>query len=674
MSAFFSDPFALFRQGGRPGRRLLRQVLLALAVAIAPHAGRLPLWIIAWCLLLWAWAYGVESRGLAGPRAGTRLALTLFGFLGGILLYGVTFNLDVGVGLLSIMLGLKPLEIRSHRDRMITLFLAYFLVITNLLYTNSLVMALYMFVSVLVTSAVLIQINHPDGRFLPHLRLAGGILAQALPLTVVLFLVFPRLPGGLWGTPKADTGVSGFSDELRPGSVTQLVQSQETVFRVEFEGAVPSPDQLYWRGIVFQEFDGTRWHRAQRAPRRSEAPSGDRLVSYSIILEPHGQQWVFGLELPVSDPIGSMPLADHTLVRWRKVNAAYQYRLRSYLDYRTGPLQGWERLRTLRLPPGGNPRARALAAEWARRYASPGQIVEAGLTFLATNRFLYSLQVPETGGESIDALLFETRRGYCEHYASAFAFLMRAAGLHARVVGGYLGGERNPYGDYLIVRQSDAHAWVEVWMEEGGWTRVDPTSVVMPARIEQGAAAALSPDERDALFRNRYLGPFGDYWKKALFGWDFVNNRWQKWVLGYDYLRQRMFYDVLGLDTGRWKTAVRVMLTAAGAVALYGLFLFVRLRRRKDRRMGPARRHYRTFCSRLAQVGIVRPPHQGPVDFARAVAARRPDLSDAVVQVTDHYVALRYGGGDPRHHLDRLKRSVKRFRPKRTPSRDQGRP
>ncbi|MCG6892323.1 MAG: DUF3488 and transglutaminase-like domain-containing protein [Desulfobacteraceae bacterium] len=667
MNASLTDPFAKLLWGGRPGSRLLRQVILALVVAIAPHAGRLPIWVVAWCLLLWIWADWVERRGRAGPQPGTRIALTVAGLFGGLFLYGFSFDLDVGVGLLTIMLGLKPLEIRTHRDRMITLFLAYFLVITNLLYNNDLFMALYMFASVLVTSAVLIQINNPDGPFLSHLRLSGRILLQALPLAAILFLVFPRLPSGLWGSPKASTGTTGLSDEIRPGSVSRLVQNQEIAFRVEFDGSIPPADRLYWRGIVFQDFDGKRWYRASRAPRRGTDPTGAQTVSYSIILEPHGQRWVFGLDIPFSDPIGSIPLADHTLIRWRKVNATYQYRLKSYLQYRTGPLQGWERLRTRRLPPQGNPKSRALAEQWARDFSSPQEIIDAALAFLAGNRFVYSLQVPETKEEPIDALLFDTRRGYCEHYASAFAFLMRAAGIPSRVVGGYLGGERNPYGDYLIVRQSDAHAWVEVWLEERGWTRVDPTSVVMPARIEQGTAAALTPEEREALFSNPYLGPLSKYWKPLLFGLDLINNRWQKWVLGYDYFRQRMLYNTFGLDASRWKAVAWAVLAVAGLAALYGLFFFLRIRKRKSVHEDPVQRLYRQFCRRLSDVGIERSPHQGPVAFAKIVTSTRPDLSETVRRVTQDYVAVRYASKDPEYHLRRLKKTVRRFRPPKTP-------
>jgi hypothetical protein len=205
-----------------------------------------------------------------------------------------------------------------------------------------------------------------------------------------------------------------------------------------------------------------------------------------------------------------------------------------------------------------------------------------------------------------------------------------------------------------------------VWLREKGWTRVDPTSAVMPARIEQGTAAALTPEERETLFSNPYLGPLGKYWKKFLFGWDLVNNRWQKWVLGYDYFRQQMLYETFGMDAAGWKTAGRVLLVVAGLIALYGVFFLFRHRKRKALRLDSVQRIYYKFCRRLSEVGIDRSPHQGPVAFAKTVTRRRPDLSDIVQRVTEDYVALRYASSDPENHLPRLRKAVRKFRPKQT--------
>jgi hypothetical protein len=284
------------------------------------------------------------------------------------------------------------------------------------------------------------------------------------------------------------------------------------------------------------------------------------------------------------------------------------------------------------------------------------------LQFFSVNGFVYTLKPAIPSGDAIDDFLFRTRKGYCEHFASAFAFLMRAAGIPARIVGGYLGGERNPFGNYLIVRQSDAHVWVEVWLPKTGWTRVDPTSTVAPQRIVQGAAAALPPSERPLYLSSPYWARLYGYWKPVQFAWDRANNSWNLWIVGYSNWRQRQLILKAGLKGGRLKiitVGLAVILAAAG---LSFALIHMGLRPGRSKTTDPVQKAYLLFCRKVARRGIQKAPGQGPVDYARRIKAERKDLSDSVREITALYVRLRYGPGGSSQDVKRFQKLVKKLK------------
>jgi len=649
------------------GTQYLPYILTALVVALAPHVLRLPLWILVWVLGFWGYAWGIAQRGWLVPGTNTRQMMTLAGLIVGLATYGFSFGLDAGVGLLALMVGLKPLEIRNHRDRMMTLFLSYFLVITNLFYSNAIGMTLYMASSAFITTAVLVRINDTGGDFGHSLRMAGRIMVVALPLTIVLFVFFPRPYGGLWGTPRPTAGKIGFSDQLTPGSVTELVDDDTIAFRVEFEGPPPPQHQLYWRGIVFTHFDGRTWTPGRRSWRYLRPLPDTQPVAYTVTLEPHNQRWLFALDRPFESSRRTRIYSDGTLRTWRKVNALFRYTVVSHTRYHTGAFQS-EDQPTRYLPAQGNPRARELAQRWVDAAQRPLDIVNRGLAFLRSNQFIYTLEAPPVGADMVDDFLFKTRKGYCEHYAVAYAFLMRAAGIPARIIGGYLGAEKNPFGDYIIVRQSDAHVWVEVWLPASGWTRVDPTSVVAPARVSQGVAAALASSGRATLDQSySFLKPLADTWKQIQFGWDLANNQWNQWVIVYSRTQQRSLFRSLGLDASGWKTPLLGLTAVIAGSGLYavGLLLLAARRRRQRSNGAPdaARQAYLSFCLRMAAAGLPRAPFLGPRDYARAVIVARPDLEPDVRRITNLYIGLRYARSSRPDHLPALKSLVRRFKP-----------
>jgi protein-glutamine gamma-glutamyltransferase len=493
------------------------------------------------------------------------------------------------------------------------------------------------------------------------------LLLQALPLALLLFLLFPRLQGPLWGLPQQGAAQTGLSDRMSPGDFGQLTLSDEIAFRVEFSTPPPSPNALYWRGPVLWDFDGRTWQTRFSVPTTSvRVEALGRPITYAITLEPHRQRWLFLLGLPRELPakVASIETSLGPDLQWLSKTAITQrlrYQIDADLDYRfeADGLSATSRSRTLALPEG-NPQARALAAQWvkqtANQAASEQAIVNQALAHFRNEAFFYSLKPPLLGENSVDDFLFVSRRGFCEHYASAFVVLMRAAGIPARVVTGYQGGELNPLGNYWIVRQRDAHAWAEVWLPNLGWTRVDPTAAVAPNRVERGLNAALPANERPAgllTLNTNWLMPLRQ-------GWDLINNQWNQWVLGYNQDRQREFLARLNPFLSTWQGMAWGLAAAGGVLLLIAsLWAIPRLARVKR---DPASQIYTRFCQKLQRHGIVRGDAEGAADFAQRAAQLRPDIAEPIRLITQLYLGLRYGqaGAD---RLAQLKQRVNAFKP-----------
>ncbi len=515
--------------------RAMLWLLATLALAVAPHTNELPLWLTLLFYAIVGWRGVIAVRGQSLPPRGWLLVIALLAGAGVLIEYRTLLGRDAGVALLTAMTACKLLETRGLRDGVVLIFLGYLLVMSTLLYSQEIVMVGYllMVVVLMLAAQTMIHQQHAGLSALLPLRLAGRMALQAIPVMLILFVLFPRIPGPLWGLPKdAYQGRTGLSEEMSPGSVSELSRSDAVAFRVRFAGPPPPPKQLYWRGPVLENFDGRRWTRHAELPASTPAaftPEG-AAVEYTVIMEPSNRRWLLALDLPASLPPRTGMTPSFQLLRDQPVNEVYRYEVRSYPNYRTGELTTVERSRALRLPPRGNARARELAAEWRERDPQPEALVKAALTLFREQAFYYTLTPPLLGAESVDDFLFRTREGFCEHYASTFVFLMRSAGVPARVVTGYQGGEINTLGDYLIVRQADAHAWAEVWLAERGWVRVDPTAAVAPNRIQEGLYAAIA-DDQTLPFLARRGGGNTEWLRQLALRWDSLNTVWNEWVL-----------------------------------------------------------------------------------------------------------------------------------------------
>ena len=638
-----------------------------LILVLAPHVPSLPIWLsLAWTVFALLSLYGAVRHRLPVGRA-MKMLLTLSGVAGVVVQYGTVVGPSGGVALLAFLSGAKLLEVEADRDRMGLLFVGIFLLVAHFLDAQSLVTAAWMVVAALGLVAGLIATQTPNGILAANparnLAPAGLLLVQALPLAILLFVLFPRIHGPLWGLPQQAAASSGLSDQMSPGDISQLILSDELAFRAEFpdlrQDTRQDSRQLYWRGPVLWDYNGRAWRTTRRLEQTELNAEGiGKPVRYILTLEPHRQRWLYLLGLPERLPdIPSRLGPDLQWLAKEPVTERQRYEVEAFLDFRLDPdLDADTRARTLALPADINPRARDLARRWRQTAKDDAAIVEQALALFRREAFFYTLSPPPLGEAAVDDFLFSTRRGFCEHYASAFTFLMRAAGVPARVVTGYQGGEYNRFGNYWIVRGRDAHAWAEVWLAGRGWVRVDPTAAVAPNRVERGIDAALPAAERPGGLINLE----GNWLQPLRLGWDVLNNQW---VLGYNQDRQRQLLSRLSplLSTLQGMVSA-LMIAASAALSLVAIGLFQQRKIPVD----AAARAYARFCGRLAKFGLSRGPAEGAKDFACRASGSRPDLARDIESITRLYLDARYGPAREAG-AEALEHAVRAFRPSRHP-------
>ncbi|WP_211443545.1 transglutaminase TgpA family protein [Collimonas humicola] len=643
-------------------------LLGACAMVLLPHFLHLPWWTSLICGGLMLWRAWITLRGQRLPPLWLLMPLAALTMGAVYLDYRTWFGRDAGVAMLALLLTFKLLEMRARRDLFVVLLLSFFLLLTNFFYSQSILCLLWMMatLTLLLTAQLSFQYSGSVPPLRQRLRLGGLMLAMALPLTLILFLLFPRIQGPLWGLPgDAHGGRTGLSDSMAPGNISQLAMSDDIAFRVKFTDAPPAPAKRYWRGAVLHDFDGRTWTQGQigrasietsgqwqqislNAPRNPDAE-----VHQQITMEPNGQRWLFALETPQRVPslegIGVLLTADHQLRAARAIGERVRYDVVSNLSQLPAYQADARALQLERaLPPGFNPRTREFATNLRRQWSDDTALVNAVLAFFRRENFSYTLEPPLLGKDSVDDFLFSSRAGFCEHYASSFVVLMRAAGIPARVVTGYQGGEINPVDGMMTVRQSDAHAWAEVWLPPRGWVRVDPTAAVAPSRIET-QLGNLMPRS----FFGNLLGaaPGRENWWPALnssvallrANWEALGNGWNQWVLNYTPARQMGFMHWLGFDELDWPTLSILMLTI-GTVAVASVTLPLLLARNKRK---PLDAVYSSLCAQMARRGLDRQAHEGPSTYSRRLCASNsplaPPVKIAVQRFIALYEALQYG-------------------------------
>jgi len=663
-------------------RNALVWLLTAFTAVILVHADHLPVWGFIAALLAIVWQIQRYRGAWAAPGRIVKYGLLVLCLAGLILEYGKPVGLEPMVALLISAFSLKLLEMEHRRDALLVVFLAFFVVALQALFDQSMGNSLYIMGCLLLVIAALVGLHQGvaeggegDVQPLRPLKASAIILLQAIPLMLLFFLIMPRL-GSFWSVPiQSHSAKTGMSDEMSPGNFSRLGRSADVAFRVSFEGNIPKQHQLYWRGLILSDFDGRTWSRT--SPFRyddtnllqwfgQKQQAWDSLINrngqstdYSVILEPTHQPWLYSLPTPLPKSSDAALTRDFRLLSSQPITSKTQYQVSSWLDYQIAPkgLSNIHRSIALQLPQGYNPESLALAQSWRKSIRDDFQIVQQALS-LYNKEFTYTLSPPLLGTHSVDEFLFETKKGFCEHFSSSFTFLMRAAGIPARVVAGYQGGERHP-DNYLVVRQYDAHAWAEVWIAGRGWLRVDPTAAVAPERIEFDLESALSDgegyleDSPMSLVQFRHI----NWLNKIRLRLDSLNYQWAKWVLGYDKIQENLLAKWLG-EYSPLRIALFLLIVGGGFL---GVIAFWHLRTLFSSEYDELDRIFLRLCKKLEKAGIPRNPGEGPRNYANRVAEQRPDLAREVKAINSVYEHMRYGG-ESQDRLKVLKRAIKKLK------------
>jgi len=637
------------------GTRPFDLLCLTVAVVLGVHAPHLPIWLtaaLAATLGLRWWLRRTRSG-----RAPLYLKLPLVALLSAAVIfhYGTLFGREPGAALAVGLLILKLLETETPRDARVGAAFACFALMAALLFDQGMVATALVALGLLPAMATLraLEPARPTTTLPRELLPALGLLGASLPLALLAFALVPRLSTPLWGAPNAPQSRTGLSPDMSPGDMTELLTDDRPAMRVSFDGPPPPNEQRYFRAYVMWSYDGRRWSTRDTAPAPVSNEHG-ATIGYTVSLEANGQRVLPALDVPVSIPEQAQLTLDGQVLAEHPVNDAYVYAMRSAPGYHLqAQLDARNRRLGLELPAGFNPRTLALAQRWRATYGNnDAAIVQAALTLFHNGGFNYTLAPAPLGHDAVDDFLFATHEGFCEHYSSAFTVLMRAAGIPARVVTGYQGGYWSTVGNYLLVRQADAHAWSEVWLPGRGWMRIDPTAAVRPERVSQGAAAANVASEWSP---NRW-------WLGARNRWDIVNRWWNQGVIGFSQLQQRGLLTPFGMNDSNAGTLGLLLALGGSLFAAVGLAWALWKRPATD----PARAALQVLERRLAAVGVVRRRSEGPQHYFNRAARALPRERAALEQLMRTYLELRYAHETPPAQLlKNFRQAARDFRPRR---------
>ena len=639
-----------------PNKNILIFLLSSIGLIVFPHLYHIPPVLFGFFYLLLGWRFiGIwKPNWLPGRQL---VFLLLIGAMA--LLYSQhqgLFGRDAGTNLFIVALGLKLLEIKKERDLYLISYMAFIVAASQFLYQQSILMAAYILLVCCLLLATLVYINSYKAQTLAALKTALLIIVQALPIALALFILFPRVDAPRWmvfNEPRH--AKTGLSDSMEPGSISDLGLSEELVFRVKFSGAIPPSRQRYWRGPVLSYTDGKRWTQAVfHEPLTGPTVTG-AAYQYTILMEAQDKNWVFALDMPQAFSSPLTMNAGYQLITLDNPDKRTEYKVTSYPDYNTGPINRSEYRAATQLPGEASANIKQLVSRLHGFDSAPDNFIKQLLTHFRVEDFHYTLTPPVLGEHPIEDFLFKTRYGFCSHYASAFVYLMRVAHIPARVVTGYQGGELNKVGGFLEIRQADAHAWAEVWLENRGWVRVDPTAAIAPDRIER----EITLDRQMAYgisAANNYT-PAYTWLKQARQLWGSVDYKWQHWVINYDNKNQSRFLSSFGIND--LKTTVYWMIGIIGAISavLCGFLLY-----QKPKNTDHVLLSYNRFCKKLAKHGLFRGTGEGVKDFAERVKIKLPEQAESIDRITAVFIKLRYGQAATQEDLQRLKTLVALFR------------
>ena len=656
-------------------RNSLVWLLAAQVAVIAPHVTRIPWWLTAISLVCAFWRIQV-FRGLwRFPGKLLRISFVLIGGAGVLYSFGTFLGAPAGVALLILAFSFKLLEMHTLRDAYIVVLLSYFVIAMSFLFDQSMSYAFYGAVCFVVVTAALIGLNQSRSHWQPFrtFKTAGLIILQSIPLMIVLFILVPRF-GPLWTLNFGSTNAyTGLSDSMTPGDIASLSKSPKLAFRASFEQEIPDNKLLYWRTLILYDFDGRTWRTSsveeQRKYNSSDSPrysfqwlhdyqqhfyqdsknlnsnektKDKRIYNYEVIMEPTGQNYIFALDMPFSEKGDLLLSRDYLLRNKESIFQRFDYSVMSIPGLETDiKLPANIREKATALPENSNHRSKALAQQWRSQVRTDEEYIYKILNWFNQENFVYTLRPPLLGRDTVDEFFFDTQRGFCAHYAGAFAFLLRSVNIPVRIVTGYQGGEINTLGNYVLVHQFDAHAWVEVWLEGRGWLRFDPTGAVSPLRVERGIEDALSGEQS---FLESSFFSASRYRKIPVIGLirlrlDYINYLWHTKVVGYQSQQQ---FNLISKWFGIYSYERIALALVLSGIVIMGILALILFFKRPIRKTAPATKLYLKYCKKLQRAGFPRLPGESPRDYAVRVSNDNPKLKSTVERVTTLYIALAY--------------------------------
>lgn len=641
---------------------LLIAVVIMLVLVVIPHVWNLNIWITGFFFLSAILRLAVWYQRKKLPNRWVLMLLVFVALINLFLHVDYTNGRAFGVAMLVAMLGLKLLELKDRRGLYITVFLGYFLIITQFLFDQSMMITLYLLIPTLGLSSLLHAANcwnkHNDKvDFLYSTKKSAFLIVSSIPLMLVLYVLFPRMDGPLWSFHLDMTrNTVGISDSLEPGNISSLSQSTAKAFRVEFESTIPERNQLYWRGLTLWRTDGHSWkHEHTTGKNTGSVTAISKPLKYIVTMEATEQRWMFPLDRLIEYNSSLNLNEDYELTSKKQINKKHRFSAISAVQYSQMELTGRAKRLGLQLPDNITERMRDLVKQWQASSDSDKEVVESALRHFNQQPFIYTLQPPKMLINTADQFLFDFQKGFCEHYSSSFVLLMRLAGIPSRIVVGYLGGEINPLGGHMIVKQSDAHAWAEVWLPENGWTRVDPTAAVAPERVEQSINIDASQSDAMVTFQIEDNDFTRSLMRQLNWFADNLDLQWNRWVIGYNKNRQKSLLENLGLS---WLTGYKqAMATVIGGIVIIALVALVMLRD-KRLKLDPVRACYEKFIRKLARAGFSVSPAVSPTDVYQLSRKQFPEQAADILAIISLYNQLRYGPSQSQAVIKNLKRRV----------------
>ena len=582
-----------------------------------------------------------------------------------VFLYSGKIGKDFGVSLLVAMLSLKILEVKTRRDAYVLCFITGFMLVTQFLYSQEILFSLYIFLMAFFILGYLFWLNQMEWNVnsTSNLRSILKLTIQAVPVMIVLFILFPRLQGPLWGFDQGiSSAVTGISDKITPGSISQLSRSSATAFRVKFDNIndLPAPEYRYWRGPVITRTDGISWQADKNEkPDKITYESKGSLINYQLTIEPTQQKWLFALDLPATLPANTFVTSNYSVKTQEKINKRSTFSLASSPYYSISDSTDIELLEALLLPSNITSRMTEFVNELTSQHPTEQEYIAAVLNFFNKQEFIYTLSPPQMLNNPVDEFLFDHRKGFCEHYASSFVILMRMADIPARIIAGYQGGEWNPTGEHLIVRQSDAHAWTEVWLDDKGWIRIDPTSAVSPERVEQSIDPTTESSAGEVVFKVSSDSMLGNLYKEAAWMLDSLDLNWHRWVVGFSQKRQNRLLDYSGLGFLKgYKLGFAAIVMTFLVLIVMTLLFRNKIKDKRDQ----ARIYWDKFTRKLERKGVEVNSYDGPKTIAFNAGLILPEQKHSIDLITRYYIKAHYGQHVSSKLLANLKQLVSQFR------------